>query len=51
MVVDLSKTDECGRSRRVSEDMLRTLEVLKAQQRGGQSLSGSQREGAAAGHV
>ena len=35
----------------VAEDMLRTLEELKAQQRGGQSLSGSQREGAAAGHV
>ena len=35
----------------VTEDMLRTLEELKAQQRGGQSLSGSQQEGAAAGHV
>ena len=35
----------------VAEDMLRTLEELKAQQRGGQSLSGSQQEGAAAGHV
>ena len=31
--------------------MLRTLEELKAQQRGGQSQSESQREGAAAGHV
>ena len=31
--------------------MLRTLEELKAQQRGGQSLSGLQQEGAAAGHV
>ena len=31
--------------------MLRTLEELKAQQRGGQCLSGSQQEGAAAGHV
>ena len=31
--------------------MLRTLEELKAQQRGGQSLSRSQQEGAAAGHV
>ena len=46
-----------GRNRRVrsieevAEDMLRTLEELKAQQRGGQSLSGSQQEGAAAGHV
>ena len=35
----------------VAEDMLRTLEELKAQQCGGQSLSGSQQEGAAAGHV
>ena len=35
----------------VAEDMLRTSEELKAQQRGGQSLSGSQQEGAAAGHV
>ena len=35
----------------VAEDMLRTLEELKAQQRGGQSLSGSQQEGAAASHV
>ena len=35
----------------VAEDMLRTLEELKAQQRGGQSLSGSQQEGAAAGNV
>ena len=35
----------------VAEDMLRTLEELKAQQRGAQSLSGSQQEGAAAGHV
>ena len=35
----------------VAEDMLRKLEELKAQQRGGQSLSGSQQERAAAGHV
>ena len=35
----------------VAEDMLRTLKELKAQQRGGQSLGGSQQEGAAAGHV
>ena len=35
----------------VAEDMLRTLEELKAQQRGGQSLGGLQEEGAAAGHV
>ena len=35
----------------VAEDMLRTLQELKAQQRGGQSRSGSQQEGAAAGHV
>ena len=35
----------------VAEDMLRKLEELKAQQRGGQILSGSQQEGAAAGHV
>ena len=35
----------------VAEDMLRTLEELKAQQIGGQSLSGWQQEGAAAGHV
>ena len=35
----------------VAEDMLRTLEELKAQQRGGQSPSGSQQEGAAAGQV
>ena len=35
----------------VAEDMLRALEDFKAQQRGGQSLSGSQQEGAAAGHV
>ena len=35
----------------VAEDMLRTLEELKGQQRGVQSLSGSQQEGAAAGHV
>ena len=35
----------------VAEDMLRTLEELKAQQRGGQSLGGSQQEGAAASHV
>ena len=31
--------------------MLRTLEELKAQQRGGQSLGGSQQEEAAAGKV
>ena len=31
--------------------MLRTLEELKAQQRGGQRLSASQQEGAAAGRV
>ena len=35
----------------VAEDMLRTLGELKAQQRGGLSLGGSQQEGAAAGHV
>ena len=35
----------------VAEDMLRTLEEIKAQQRGGQSLGGSQQEGAAASHV
>ena len=35
----------------IAEDMLRTLEELKAQQRVGQSLGGSQQEGAAAGHV
>ena len=35
----------------VAEDMLRTLEELKAQQRGGQSLGRSQQEGAAAVHV
>ena len=35
----------------VAEDMLRTLEELKAPQRGGQGLGGSQQEGAAAGHV
>ena len=35
----------------VAEDMLRTLEELKARQRGGQSLSGSQQEGAAAGPI
>ena len=35
----------------VAEDILRTLEELKAQQCGGQSLSGSQQEGAAAGQV
>ena len=35
----------------VAEDMLRTLEELKAQQHGGQSLGGSQQEGAAASHV
>ena len=35
----------------VAEDMLRTLEELKAQQCGGQSPGGSQQEGAAAGHV
>ena len=35
----------------VAEDMLRKLEELKAQQRGGSSLSGSQQEGAAGGHV
>ena len=35
----------------VAEDVLRRLEGLKAQQRGGQSLSRSQQEGAAAGHV
>ena len=35
----------------VAEDMLRTLEELRAQQRGGQSQSGSQQEGAAAGHI
>ena len=35
----------------VAENVLRTLEELKAQQRGGQSLSGSQQERAAAGHV
>ena len=33
----------------VAEDMLRTLEEPKAQQRGGQSLGGLQQEGAAAG--
>ena len=35
----------------VAEDTLRTLEGLKAQQRGGQGLGGSQQEGAAAAHV
>ena len=35
----------------VAEDMLRTLEELKAQQRGEQGLRGSQQEGAASGHV
>ena len=35
----------------VAEDMLRTLEQLKAQQCGRQSLGGSQQEGAAASHV
>ena len=35
----------------VAEDMLRTLEELKAQQRGEQSRSGLQQEGPAAGHV
>ena len=35
----------------VAEDMLRTLVELRAQQRGGHSLSRSQQEGAAAGHV
>ena len=35
----------------VAEVMLRTLEELKAQQRGGQSLSGSQQGRPAAGHV
>ena len=35
----------------VAEDMLRTLEELKAQERGEQSPSGSQQERAAAGHV
>ena len=35
----------------VAEDMLRTLEELKAQQRGGQSVGRSQQQGAAAGHV
>ena len=35
----------------VAENLLRTLEELKAQQRGGQSLGGSQQEGAAASHV
>ena len=35
----------------VAENMWRKLKELKAEQRGGQSLSGSQQEGAAAGHV
>ena len=35
----------------VAEDMLRTLEELKAQQRGGQSPGGSQPEGAAGSQV
>ena len=35
----------------VAENMLRTLEELKAKHRGGQSLGGLQQEGAAAGHV
>ena len=35
----------------VAEDLSRTLEELRAQQLGGQSPSGSQQEGAAAGHV
>ena len=35
----------------VAEDMLMTLEEIKAQQRGGQSLNGSQQEAAAASHV
>ena len=35
----------------VAEDMLRTSKELKAQHRGGQSLSGLQQQGAAAGHV
>ena len=35
----------------VAEEMLKTLEELKAQQRGGQSLGGTQQEGAAAGHI
>ena len=35
----------------VAEDMVMTLEELKARQRGGQSLGGSQQEGAATGHI
>ena len=35
----------------VAEDMLRTLEELKAQQRGGQGPGGSQPEGAAGSQV
>ena len=35
----------------VAEDMLRKLDELKAEQRGGQSLGGLQQEGTAAGHV
>ena len=40
-----------GSIEEVAEDMLRTLEELKAQQRGGQSLGVLQQEGAAASHV
>ena len=40
-----------GSIEEVAEDMLRTLEEVKAQQHGRQSLSGSQQQGAAAGHV
>ena len=44
--------DRRGRSiEEVAEDMLRTLEELKAQQRGGQSPGGSQPEGAAGSQV
>ena len=43
--------ERVGSIEEVAEDMLRTLEELKAQQRGEQELSGSQQEGAAAGHV
>ena len=51
MVVDLAKTDEVRSIEEVAEDMMRTLEELKAQQRGGQSPGRSQPEGAAGSQV
>ena len=51
MVVDPGQDRRVRSIEEVAEDMLRTLEELKAQQSGGQSPGGSQPEGAAGSQV